>query len=697
MTVSSKRPEQVALVSLILSVVFFGIAFFLGRWSGFFAITAVGWLTGSAALIWFVLVIQFHQRALAEQEKLDMGQLAKDEQAPTIFQAKGERAALFAVAQRRLQILERWFIPIFSVLIAVYQIGIGLYLLKGARAWADLLEAGQSGAEVELKPPLLCAVCMMAIAFVSFLISRYATGMSAQPQWKPLRAGGSFLLGIAVLCFALAIGLALAQFEISIVVVVINFVVPILLVVLGVETTLNVVLDIYRPRLKGRYSRSAFDSRLLGIINEPGGILRSAADAIDYQFGFKVSQTWFYKLLEKAIVPLVLFAGVTLYLLSCVVVVAPDEEAIIEHFGNPVDQAGNVRHVKPGLTFKWPWPIDIAYKYPTKKVAELSIGFVPKLDPESKERVREPLLWGKAHHGEEHLLLVASEQTGTTSEGGAVPVSLVVAAVPVQYRIKDLYAFIYNHSEPEKLLESVCYRELTKFAASARIEEDNEADMAHNLLGAGRNQAKRVLTNNIQKAADEAGLGVEIVFLGLQGIHPPAEVAADYQKVIGAVQKKQALILRAQAERNKTLSTLVGSVEEADELYDLAARYQQAEEENRPEDVSELGRQLDEAFAKAKGDIFKALRESQSYAFERATLARATGRRFASQLKAYKAAEEIYKREQILTAFEESLEKVRKYIVVADPNDRQVIIIDFREELTPSLYDLGGFEESSEK
>ncbi len=37
MTVSSKRPEQVAWVALILSLVFFGIAFFLGRWSGFFA------------------------------------------------------------------------------------------------------------------------------------------------------------------------------------------------------------------------------------------------------------------------------------------------------------------------------------------------------------------------------------------------------------------------------------------------------------------------------------------------------------------------------------------------------------------------------------------------------------------------------------------------------------------------------------
>ena len=682
MTVSSKRPEHISLVSLILSVVFFGIAFFLGRWSGFFAISAIGWLILSSALIWLILCLQFHQRALAEQEKLDMSQLGKDEMSSAIFQASGERAGLFAAAQRRLQILEKLFIPIFSALIAAYQLGLGLYLLKTIIA----------GLEGEPKQPLLCAIGMTAIAFMSFLISRYATGMSAQPEWKPLRAGGSFLLGIAVLCFALAIGLALAQFKYFIVINVIGWIVPILLVVVGVETALNLIFDIYRPRLKDRYSRSAFDSRLLGVINEPGGIFRSAAGAIDYQFGFKVSQTWFYKLLEKAIAPLVLFAAVTLYLLSCIVVVAPNEEAIIERFGNPKNDANDVRLAGPGLSFKWPWPIDIAYKYPTKKVMELNIGF----KAEQNKASYGPLLWGKQHYEEEYHLLVASKQTSVSSDESAVPVSLVMAAVPVQYKVRDLYSFIYNHNEPEKRLEAICYRELTKFAASARIEIDDEADLEQSLLGAGRARAKNTLTREIQQAADEAGLGVEIVFLGLQGLHPPPEVAADYQAVVGAVQKEQALILQAQAERNKTLSALVGSVEAADELYSLAARYQQAENTNNPEDLEKLGNELDTALENAKGDIFKTISESRSYAFEKETLAKATGERFASQLKAYRAAEEIYKRMLRLTMLEGALKNIRKYVVVADPNDKQIIIIDVQEKLTPSLYDIGGFEESSE-
>jgi len=692
MKISAKRAEYVALLSLILSVIFFIIALLVGLWSGFFAVFAVSWFILLSALISLVLVIQFHQRALAEQEKLDMSQLGVDERSSTIFQAKDEQAALFAVAQRRLGLLEKWFLPIFSTLIAVYQTGIGLYLFKVYSATA----------EVEAKQPLICAVCMTAIAFVSFLISRYATGMSVQLVWKPLRACGSSLLGVAVLCFVLAGCLAWAQFQTFVPVNVIGWVICVLFVLLGVETALNVVLDIYRPRLKDQYGRTAFDSRLLGIINEPGGLFRTAAGAIDYQFGFEVSQTWFYKLLEKAIVPLILFAAVTLYSLSCIVVVAPNEEAIIEHFGNPLTKAGQVRKALPGLTFKLPWPIDVAYKYPTKKIMEIYIGYAPKVDPKTKEVKHEPfLLWGKTHYEYEEELLVASEQSGVSSEAGGVPVSLVIAAVPVQYRIKDLYSFIYNHKDSEKTLECICYRELTRFAASATIEVDDEQQDSdnsnHSLLGAGRAEAKKILTERIQSAADKEGLGVEIVFLGLQGIHPPVDVAADYQRVVGAVQIKQASILNAYAEKNRTLSTLAGSIEDANELYNLAGLYQLAKEQNKPKEIEKLANDLDIAFAHARGEIFMTLREAKSGAFEKATLARAAGERFADQLKAYRAAKDFYKRQLRLSVLENVLDDTRKFVVVAGANDMQVFIVDFEEKLTPDLYDITGLEELSTK
>ncbi|KKL77266.1 hypothetical protein LCGC14_2036620 [marine sediment metagenome] len=281
MNLSSKRAEKVALTALVLSVIFFVSCLVIGFKSHSFAVISLSWLILGAILIWLVLVLLFHQRSLAEQEKLDMAQLASDQSSDTIFQANASRQALFAVSSKRLAVFEKWFVPIFASLIAVYEIVMGLYLLKGASMVTS----------VTVKNPQVTAVLMVVFAFVCFLISRYATGMSVRKEFKALRAGGSYLLCIAILSFALAIGLALVQFKIHIVHVILGWFIPGLIIVLGAEIVLNVILDIYRPRIEGQYSRSAFDSRLLGMLNEPGGILHTFASAIDYQFGFKVSQT----------------------------------------------------------------------------------------------------------------------------------------------------------------------------------------------------------------------------------------------------------------------------------------------------------------------------------------------------------------------------------------------------------------------
>ncbi|MCU0916126.1 MAG: SPFH domain-containing protein [Planctomycetes bacterium] len=654
----------------------------------------MSWQILAAAIVWLVLAIQFHQRSLAEREKLDLSQLAREKSSATIFQ-KGDQGTLFAVAQRRLEVLEKWFIPVFAALIAAYEIGLGLYLFKGLSA----------AYQATTQQPLVCVIVAATIAFGSFLMSRYATGMSAEPRWKPLRAGGSFFLGVAILCFVLAISLALVHFQIAAPLRVVNYIVPILLVVLGVETTLNIVLDVYRPRLKGQYDRAAFDSRLLGIINEPGGIFRSVAAAIDYQFGFKVSQTWFYKLLEKAIVPLVLFSAGTLYLASCIVVVAPSELAIVERFGSSLMSDGQRRQIGPGFHLKLPWPIDIGYRHPTQEVMELHIGYVPKKDPKTGAIIPETkLLWGQTHYEAEHDLLVATAYTADEAGQGlaqrAVPVSLVKANVPVHYRIRDLYAYIYNHGDPGKLLEDICYRELARFAASARIEVDDSSPgqqpVQLSLLGAGRTQAKEILMQRIQQAANEQNLGIELVFVGLQGLHPPPEVAAEYQKVIGAVQQKQAKILQAEAERNKTLTALVGSVARADKLTELAAQYQEALREDRTEEIKRLGAQFDAAFNEARGEIYRVLSEAQAYKYARSVLAKATGERFAGQLQAYRAAPDIYMCEQRTAALEETLTtNIRKYIVAADPNDREVIIVDLQDKLPTNLLDITSLQESA--
>ena len=671
MKLSSKRAQFASLTAGVLSIVFLLTIFLLGNWSGSFAVRTVAWLLMAVAAVWFILSIQFQLRSMAAQEKLEMSQLAKLGETTTIFNTSGQQ--ITSLCQKRLDLFEKWFLPIFAALIAVYEIIFGVLLYRGI----------DTSAQISVASPLVGAGFMLGIAFLSFLLARYAIGMSVEAEWRPLRAGGGYMLASAVICLAMAIALALVQFKSVVMLQAMAWVVPALLVVLGAETIFNFVMDIFRPRLRGQYSRAAFESRILGLISEPGGLFATAASALDYQFGFKVSQTWFFQLMAKAIVPLILFSIIVVYLLSSLVIIGPEERGIVERFGKP---RNGKETIGPGIHWKMPYPIDIAYIYPVQRIGQINVGYKPETDANGVT-IRQPLLWDSEHFKEEYNLLTATYSSSAGQFKGAVPVSIIRAAIPVQYKIKDLYSFLYNHKNSEGLLEAICYREVVQFVAGAVIEPDIESSKGLDILGAGRAKAATQLKERIQKRADEVGLGVEIVFLGLQGFHPPPKVAEDYEKVIGAIQKKQALVLSAMGQLSGTLISLAGSVEKANELYKLSDRYQKTDAET---DAAKM----DEAFASAAGEIYATLSEAKSYAYEKSALARADSERFVGQLKAYQAAKEIFRNEYLLSTLEEALEPIRKYVVAVDKNDTEVLIIDLQEKLTPSLYDITGLEEN---
>jgi membrane protease subunit HflK len=671
MAVSSKKAQHTALLAFCLSLVFFVAAFLLGAIWGIRAVYLLSWQILSGAMVWGILVVQFYTRAKAEQEKLDMARMSKSLRQETIFSGGADRTSLFEQAQKQQVFFEKWLLPIFSIITALVEIALGIMLYRNVTGII----------EWKFQNPLLSAVLIVIVSFTSFLISRYATGMSAQALWRPLRAGGSYFLTTAFLGFFAAVSLALAQFKYPFGLAILEYSIPWLLIVLGCEILLNTVLDIYRPRVAGQYAVGPIDSRLLGLINEPGGLFHTIAGAIDYQFGFQVSQTWFYKLLEKAILPLILLTVLILYLMTGIVIVGPGQRGVIEHLGNPDPQHGG-RQVDSGLTFKWPWPFDKVYLYPTDLIQKVDVGFV-----EDREKTENNLLWGKEHYSQEYDLIVASGSVFSGSKEDTVPVGIIRANVSVLYRIKDVQAYLYHHMDAQKTLEAICYRELTKFGTSATIETD-ENTIETSLLGKGRLEASRTLQHAIQKVADEKGLGVEIMQCGLQGIHPPPKVAQNYQDVIASIQTRQASVLSAIAERNKTLTELAGSIDQVDALYAIVGDYSRVKDTLSPQQDAQMREKIASLLQDAKGQVFKAVCQARADAFEKAILAEATGERFAGQLKAYQANPTIYKRMERLRMLEESLQKIRKYVIVADTKDRQVYIVDLQEKLTPSLYDM---------
>jgi hypothetical protein len=137
----------------------------------------------------------------------------------------------------------------------------------------------------------------------------------------------------------------------------------------------GLVLEIYRVRLKGKEARLLYDSRLVGLLGQPEALITTAAHALDYQFGFKVSETWFYRFLEKALAWLVLAQLGILVLSSCIAVIPPGEKALLER------GAGRWRGrevIGPGLHFKMPWPVDQVYRYRTDRIQSFIVGAEPE-------------------------------------------------------------------------------------------------------------------------------------------------------------------------------------------------------------------------------------------------------------------------------------------------------------------------------
>ena len=244
---------------------------------------------------------------------------------------------------------------------------------------------------------------------------------------------------------------------------------------------------------------------------------------MDYQFGFKVSETWFYKFLERALVWLVLLQIFILMLSTGFVIINPNELAIVERFGKPraVDPV-----LEPGLHFKLPWPIEQIYRHPAKEIQNFSVGNYYD-DNASSNRI---LLWQATQGETETNFLVASKEQTSVEEDQTVPVNLLTAAVPIQYVVNDFLAWSYKHAEPAKLLKSISNREVVRYLVSVDIID---------FMSTGRLEAANKLKENIQYQANSLELGVEVLFVGLQDIHPPigdktTPVAASFEEVIGA-------------------------------------------------------------------------------------------------------------------------------------------------------------------
>ncbi len=635
-----RRAETAAAFTLAVQAAAGGVALLLARLSGSLAAEAEAWHLLAGVLLWLGALVHQRLKRLAIEEGLSAEAIREGRPGPAgpmLFEPEG---ADLLTARNRLAQFEKYFLPAFSILMVLVLAGVAYFLIR---------PLGEPAAPP--KEPLPNFWGFAGIAFVTFLLGKYAAGLATQAAWRPLRSASSYMMSNAVGSLLVAVAFVFNFFELPIAERVVAWAIPVSLAVVALEMLLLLVMGAYRPRGAAEEARPAHDSRLLGMLTTSRGILRTTAETLDYQFGFKVSETWFYRFMERAIGPLVLFMALTLELLTCFIIVKPGEQAIVERFGVP--RAGRVA-LGPGLHVKWPWPIESAYRYPTARVEELVIGEQLRPDVPGFE-------WTKSHAVAAFTLITATHAQELSAPKGPargepsappaaraqrpVPsVGMITGTVYVLYHVEDYHAFLYNHEEPKKTLEALSYRELTRYAANSDFLE---------LLGYKRREAVERLKAGIQKAADDEepgkpgvpgprALGVKIVDVALQGLHPPLDVAAAFEEVVGAIEEREAKVWAAKGHAASVVPA-------------------------------------------AERDAAKAIAEAEQYAADRKHIAPAAEEQFRKQLAAYRVAPSVFKHRKRLSALKEALLDARKLIKPVWVNVQEVIQLNLEEKMPPGF------------
>lgn len=547
--VDQRQAKNVAVLGAVVQSALAVVLLVIWLWTGSLAAMTCTLLLAGGLPVWLVLAITFYAQRLEELEAAELED-AQGREAAGIFE-QGQQGQLRPAAAR-VALIHKWVFSIFTLLWTAYHAVIGVLVLRAV--WRRAMPAIES--------PQKAVWLLVPAALIGFLFSRYSTGMSRRPEWRMLRGAGSYLLISVMAMGAVIVSMVAVYQQYAGVDLVVAHVVPTVQLLLALELLLNFVLDLYRPRIPGGQPRPSFESRLLSLAAEPGRVGHSLAEALNYQFGFEVSGTWFYRLVSRSFVPLILFGVAVLIGISSLVVVPDGQQVVVSRWGQVRFDRGRL---DPGLHLKLPWPVDSARYFDVGSVHEITLGVGGYREPNIIQG-REVYLWTEEHgRREERNFLVAipsqRRQGDVATEQPPPPVQIIKLVVELRYVIDDVMRYGYAFTDAESLLESVAYQEMTDYCARASLDDPVDGlvdERPEAIMTFGRERAARQLHQRIQDRADRMGLGVRVLEVGITAAHPPREAAGAFEQYVEAERETEVIRYQAESEANRMLAEVAG-------------------------------------------------------------------------------------------------------------------------------------------
>lgn len=364
---------------------------------------------------------------------------------------------------------------------------------------------------VTIEMPLVTGIIFVGLSLGSFFLYRFQDTIGREGNSAALRADSlhnradmaiSLLTGVSLIIYHFGYDID-RWVSVYIAIFIFSF---------ATEMFVNVLVSIFRGGRQGLVSDYRF-SDICRAAFQPDTYARVIDPIIQHLPISKRRQTFLHKLplyllvLRRWSLVAVFFGMGMLGLRTMIYTVDVDEEAMVLRYGQIIQSD---QTVGPGLHWKLPWPIDRVVRFQTGKVFSLPVGNVADLNT--------PMIWRNDH---------GDTQTFISGDN-----SLFLPYLTIHYRIKNprSHYLNYRNGAAGKLLAFQAYRILSQTFA-------HEAYFDISLFK--RRQWTSAAESELQATLDSMNAGIEIVAFCLRDLHPPRDIAASYEDVVAAYQKRE--------------------------------------------------------------------------------------------------------------------------------------------------------------
>lgn len=234
--------------------------------------------------------------------------------------------------------------------------------------------------------------------------------------------------------------------------------------------------------------------------NQVNGREQGFLDYLEENTGITIRSLWSIKYIRDIAPTVVFMIALLLWLSTGIIQIESHQQGAIYRIGKLQDKI-----LDPGIHLTLPYPFDKVEIYNTQTVNKTTIGYKATENADN--------IWTEGHEGEEYKLLLG---------GGDEVVSINLR---LEYKISDLKQYLTTSTNPELVMEALAYELVTDQTIATDLSS---------LMSADRNAFSQNFQKELSKMLIEKKIGIEVVAVILESIHPPVEIAWVYQELISS-------------------------------------------------------------------------------------------------------------------------------------------------------------------